>query len=93
LKRKSNYPRSEATRDLKLAELSRKVEDNATSRELWRIPPPAGAGGFQVAGLIWKHQKALIIYENIRMAVLLFLNLSGHTNGCCEIRQKYLWIG
>jgi hypothetical protein len=25
--------------------------DNATSRGLRRIPPPAGAGGFQVAGL------------------------------------------
>ena len=25
--------------------------NNATSRELQRIPPPAGAGGFQVAGL------------------------------------------
>jgi hypothetical protein len=24
---------------------------------------------------------------------LLFLNLSGHANGCCEIRQKNLWNG
>ena len=29
---------------------SREAEDNATSRGLWRIPPPAGVGGFQVAG-------------------------------------------
>ena len=72
---------------MKIAELSREAEDNATSRELWRTPPPAGARGFQVTGLIWKHQKALIIYENVRMAVLLFLNLSGNVNGCCEIRQ------
>ena len=35
-----------------LVELSREAEDNATSRELWRIPPPAVAAGFQVAGLI-----------------------------------------
>jgi hypothetical protein len=33
-------------------ELSREAEDNATSRELHRIPPPAEAGGFQTAGLI-----------------------------------------
>jgi len=31
---------------------SREAEDNATSREVLRIPPPAGAGEFQVAGLI-----------------------------------------
>jgi hypothetical protein len=34
-----------------MVELSREVEDNATSRELHRIPPPAGAVEFQVAGL------------------------------------------
>jgi hypothetical protein len=31
---------------------SRDAEDNATSRELRLIPQPAGAEGFQVAGLI-----------------------------------------
>ena len=34
-----------------LVELSREAEDKATSRRLWRIPPPAGAEGFQIAGL------------------------------------------
>ena len=32
-------------------ELSREAEDNATSRKLHRIHSPAGAEGFQVAGL------------------------------------------
>jgi hypothetical protein len=31
---------------------SREAEDNTTSRGLSRIPSPAGAGGFQDAGLI-----------------------------------------
>jgi hypothetical protein len=34
-----------------LDELSRKAEDNATSRWLHRIPPTAEAGGFQTTGL------------------------------------------
>ena len=34
------------------AGLSRDTEDNATSRGLHRIPPPAETGGFQTAGLI-----------------------------------------
>ena len=38
-------------------ELSCETEDNATSRELWRILPQAGAGGFQVAGLITGKKK------------------------------------
>ena len=32
--------------------LSRRADDNATSRVLHRIPPPAEAGGFQTAGLM-----------------------------------------
>ena len=31
--------------------ISREAEDEATSRRLWRIHPPAGAGRFQIAGL------------------------------------------
>ena len=42
----SNYPIAKG-----YWKLSREVEDNATSRGLHRIPPPAEAGGFQTAGL------------------------------------------
>jgi len=35
-----------------MVELSHEAEDNATSRLLHRIPPPAEAEGFQTAGLI-----------------------------------------
>jgi hypothetical protein len=46
-------PKLQKQSALKLAvELSREAEDKATSRELRRIPPQAGAGGLQVAGCI-----------------------------------------
>ena len=41
---------------------SREAEDNATSRGLRRIPPPAEAGGFQVAGL----KRAIVNTQNGR---------------------------
>ena len=48
-----------------MVELSREAEDNATSRELHRISFPAGAGGFQVAGL-----EVIFLYNSKKYQVI-----------------------
>jgi hypothetical protein len=59
--------------------LSREAEDNVNSRELHRIPPPAGAGEFQVAGLI---------PNRLHWCFLRWKKLSAYSNYCEQIFHK-----
>ena len=64
------------------------IGSSATSRVLHRIPPPAEAGGFQIAGLIINKKKAEPIdpafLDLNRLCVWLFLKLSPYP---CQTNQ------